>query len=274
VIQQSGEAEQRAWSTALGRLRALSGAGVGFGGAVDGSSLRLRHFDGARTGALAGLEVVRGLGLGGRSWRERATLGVADYGRAPEISHDYDGPVLAEGLRAVVATPVVVGANIRGVIYAGTREAVGYGDRLLDAVARTGEWLARELAVEDEVNRRLRDRAAQLRRLEATASERLRRAHAGLRQLRASSPDPATRTELTRLLEEITPATSPSIELSSRELDVLAQVATGASYAETAARLGLSAQTVKSYMRDVLARLGAHSRHEAVVIARREGLLP
>lgn len=271
---QTGEAEERAWAVALGRLRGLSGAGIGFGGAVDGSTLRLRHFDGARTGALAGLQVVRGLGLGGRSWRERTTVGVPDYGRSAEISHDYDGPVLAEGLRAVVAAPVVVGASVRGVIYAGTRETIGYGDRLLDAVSRTGEWLARELAVEDEVNRRLRERTAQLRRLEATASERLRRAHAGLRQLRASVADPATRTEVTRLLHELVPDQAPAIELSPRELDVLAQVATGASYAETATRLGLAPQTVKSYMRDLLTRLGAHSRHEAVVIARRHGLIP
>lgn len=270
----TGEAEERAWAVALGRLRGLSGAGVGFGGAVDGTSLRLRHFDGVRTGALSGLEVVRGLGLGGRSWRERGTVGVADYGRSAEISHDYDGPVLAEGLRTVVATPVVVGANVRGVIYAGTREAVGYGDRLFEAVSRTGEWLARELAVEDEVNRRLRERTAQLRRLEATASERLRRAHAGLRQLRASVADPDTRTEVSRLLDELVPDAAPVVELSARELDVLAQVATGASYAETATRLGLAPQTVKSYMRDLLVRLGAHSRHEAVVIARRQGLIP
>lgn len=269
---QGGEAEQRAWTAALGRLRTLSGAGVGFGGAVDGSTLRLRHFDGTRTGALSGLEVVRGLGLGGRSWRERSTLGVPDYGRSAAISHDYDGPVRAEGLRAVVASPVVVGGAIRGVLYAGTREAAAYGDRLLDAVARTGDWLARELALEEEVDRRLRERVAQLRRLEASASEQLRRAHAGLRQLRASATDPATREEVGRLLDELTPATA--VQLSPRELDVLAQVATGASYAETAARLGLSAQTVKSYMRDLLPRLGAHSRHEAVVIARRQGLLP
>jgi DNA-binding NarL/FixJ family response regulator len=151
---------------------------------------------------------------------------------------------------------------------------VGYGDRLLDAVARTGQWLARELAVEEEVNRRIAERTAQLRQLEATATERLRKAQAGLRQLRATTTDPATRAAADELLGDLAPPADRTNPLSSREIDVLAQVATGATYAVAGERLGLSAQTVKSYMRDILVRLDAHSRHEAVVIARTRGLLP
>lgn len=70
---------------------------------------------------------------------------------------------------------------------------------------------------------------------------------------------------------EEAPAAPP---LSPRQVDVLALVATGAPYAVVAERLGLSAQTVKSYMRDLLVVLGAHGRHEAVAEARRRGLLP
>jgi len=267
------ETEQRAWTEALRRLRTTAGVGIGFGGPVDGGSLHLRHFDGARSSALQGLEIIRGRGLGGRTWRERSTLGVADYGRSADISHHYDAPVRAEGLRSVVAAPVVLGGAVRGVLYAGVRDAATYGDRLLDAVTRTGQWLARELAVEDEVNRRIAERTAQLRRLEATATEQLRRAQAGLRQLRATTTDPATRAVADELLGDLVPPAADS-PLSPRELDVLAQVATGATYAEAGDRLGLTAQTVKSYMRDILVRLDAHSRHEAVVVARTRGLLP
>ncbi|WP_460851172.1 LuxR C-terminal-related transcriptional regulator [Nocardioides montaniterrae] len=268
------DTERRAWAEALRRLRAASGVGIGFGGSVDAGTLHLGHFDGARTGALKGLEIVRGRGLGGRSWHERTPIGVPDYSRAEEISHHYDGPVRAEGLRAVVAAPVVLGGAVRGVLYAGARDAVGYGDRLLDAVARTGLWLARELAVEDEVNRRIEERTAQLRRLEATATERLRRAQAGLCHLRATTSDPTTRDAADRLLGDLAPQPTAGSPLSSRETDVLAQVATGATYAVVGERLGLSAQTVKSYMRDILVRLDAHSRHEAIVVARTRGLLP
>ncbi len=42
----------------------------------------------------------------------------------------------------------------------------------------------------------------------------------------------------------------------------------------TAERLGLRPETVKGYLRSAMRRLGAHSRWEAVVAARRAGLLP
>jgi DNA-binding CsgD family transcriptional regulator len=67
---------------------------------------------------------------------------------------------------------------------------------------------------------------------------------------------------------------SPDAALSPREIDVLAQVALGATNAEAATRLSVRAETVKSYLRSAMSKLGAHSRHEAVVLARRAGLLP
>ena len=60
----------------------------------------------------------------------------------------------------------------------------------------------------------------------------------------------------------------------ARELDVLTQVALGCSNAVAAKRLSLRTETVKSYLRSAAAKLGAHTRHEAVSKARRAGLLP
>lgn len=262
------------WDEALRRLRAESAVSVGFGGAVEGTTVRIRHLAGARTELLRGLPILAGRGLGGRAWREVRTLGVDDYRSATDISHHYDRPVAAEGLRAVVAAPVVAAGTVRGVLYAGVREAIHHGDRLLDAVTRSSRWLAGELAVEAEVERRTALRTARLQRLEAAAGEQLRLAHAGLRELYGTVADPEVKRSLGDLLETLTPGTPDAPVLSRRELDVLTQVATGATYGEVAARLGLTASTVKSYMRDVLVRLDAHSRHEAVVVARRRGLIP
>ncbi|WP_143660745.1 response regulator transcription factor, partial [Streptomyces fradiae] len=64
------------------------------------------------------------------------------------------------------------------------------------------------------------------------------------------------------------------VVLAPREVDVLAAVATGATNAEAARRLGLRPETVKGYLRSAMRRLGAHTRLEAVVAARRAGLLP
>jgi DNA-binding CsgD family transcriptional regulator len=66
----------------------------------------------------------------------------------------------------------------------------------------------------------------------------------------------------------------PAATLSARELDVLAQVALGCTNAEAAKRLSLKPETVKSYLRSATAKLGAHTRHEAVAKARRARLLP
>lgn len=269
-------AQDALWRSALRRLRSTSGAAVGFGGLVQEGALRLTRFDGVRGRSLEDLEVTSGRGVGGQVWQRRAAFGVADYGRASDISHHYDRPVLSEGLRAVVAAPIVVGRDVRGVVYAGVRESVTAGDRMLDAVNRTGLWLARELAIEDEVKRRLTARTAELQQAESAASERWRRAHAGLRELRARVTDSATRSALKQLLDDLdpTPADATAPRLTPREIDVLAQVATGASYAQVGERLGIAPQTVKSSMRDLIARLEVHSRHEAVVAARRLGLLP
>ncbi|MEV5445542.1 LuxR C-terminal-related transcriptional regulator, partial [Streptomyces sp. NPDC052644] len=66
----------------------------------------------------------------------------------------------------------------------------------------------------------------------------------------------------------------PRVGLAPRELDVLAAVATGATNADAARRLGLRPETVKGYLRSAMRKLGAHTRLEAVVAARRAGLLP
>ncbi len=61
--------------------------------------------------------------------------------------------------------------------------------------------------------------------------------------------------------------------LSERELDVLRSAAAGRSNKMIADSLGLTEQTVKSYMKNVFAKLGASDRTHAVVIAMKRGYL-
>jgi DNA-binding CsgD family transcriptional regulator len=61
--------------------------------------------------------------------------------------------------------------------------------------------------------------------------------------------------------------------LSTREFELLRELAIGRSYKEIAARLQLSAATVRSYSRGLYGKLGVHSRGEAVAKASRSGLL-
>jgi DNA-binding CsgD family transcriptional regulator len=64
------------------------------------------------------------------------------------------------------------------------------------------------------------------------------------------------------------------VRLTPRELDVLACVSVGTTNAAAGDRLGLRPETVKAYLRSAMRKLGAHTRLEAVVAARRAGLLP
>jgi DNA-binding NarL/FixJ family response regulator len=68
-------------------------------------------------------------------------------------------------------------------------------------------------------------------------------------------------------------AGEPGYALSSRERDVLALLAGGASNKEIALALGLSVSTVKFHVAAIMDELGARSRVDAVAIAIRAGLL-
>jgi len=63
-------------------------------------------------------------------------------------------------------------------------------------------------------------------------------------------------------------------ELTAREIDVLAHAAIGATNSEIAEQLGVSGETVKSYLRSAMGKLRARSRHGAVVHARAAGAIP
>ncbi len=62
--------------------------------------------------------------------------------------------------------------------------------------------------------------------------------------------------------------------LTPRELQVLGLLAEGLTNPEIARRLVISLPTVKSHTRNLYAKLGVHSRREAVARARRLGILP
>nr|WP_037681666.1 LuxR C-terminal-related transcriptional regulator [Streptomyces albus] len=328
------------------RLRRASGLPVAFGGLlVDSTRLRIGELSGAATDSLQGLSVTTGNGLGGKALALSRPVTVTDYPASRTISHEYDGAVTAEGLRAVLAVPVIVGRQVRGVLYGALRRPVPLGDRTLHAAMGVARELERTLAVRDEAQRLLAERRTGAagaagafagpgagdgmpggmrggtpggasgtsgrpgspgdRRapggpgpaggpgdaggtggaMSGAAWERVREAHARLRALAPRVADPELRDEVLAVCERLAEAGSADpgaggrgapggTGLAPRELDVLACVAAGATNADAAERLGVRPETVKAYLRSAMRRLGAHSRLEAVVAARRAGLLP
>lgn len=243
-----------------------------FGGEVHGEDLLLTEFVGTRTSGLRGLTVRRNSGLGGASMVAGRPLAVADYRRAMSITHDYDGPVLTEGIRSVLAVPVVVNGTARAVLYGAHRASAPMGGRTAELMLGSAQRLSLELQIRDEVDRRLRLQETQCA---GTGDEGVRVVYAELRRL-AGSPDEVTRGQLLQLADQLAGLASPAVgaALSAREVDVLAQVALGCTNIEAAQRLSLKPETVKSYLRSATAKLGARTRYEAVSKARIAGLLP
>jgi DNA-binding NarL/FixJ family response regulator len=66
---------------------------------------------------------------------------------------------------------------------------------------------------------------------------------------------------------------APRIALTPREMEVLALLAKGCSNPEIAARLGRAESTMKVHVRNILQKLGASDRTEAVTHALRRGIL-
>jgi DNA-binding CsgD family transcriptional regulator len=246
-----------------------------FGGEVHGDGLLLSEFVGTRTSLLRGLVVRSRSGLGGASMAVGRPLAVADYRNAATITHDYDAPVLSEGIRSILAVPVIVDGNPRAMLYGAYRSSAPIGGRTADLMVSSARRLADELRIRDEVDRRLRLHEAQA--VNGTIPEHIREVHADLRRL-AADADPGMREELQGLADRLTDGldnTDPDgPPLTSRELDVLAQVAMGCTNAEAARRLSLKPETVKSYLRSAAVKLGTHGRHEAVSRARRRRLIP
>ncbi|GHG88265.1 helix-turn-helix transcriptional regulator [Streptomyces lanatus] len=262
--------------SALVRLRRATGLPVAFGGLVDSGHRRMRisELNGTSTDSLRRIAVTTGNGLGGKAVALARPCAVTDYSASRQITHEYDAAVAMEGLCSVLAVPVVVRRRVRGVLYGALRTAQPLGDRTLTAAVEAARDVEQALVVREEV----RDLLAAARPVppeRGPAWEQVREAHAALRALAPRIDDPTLRAELLAACGLLTEGPTPDVvRLAPRELDVLACVASGATNATAAERLGLRAETVKGYLRSAMRKLSAHTRGEAVSTARRAGLLP
>ncbi|GHI02593.1 response regulator [Streptomyces cellostaticus] len=265
---------------ALARLRRTTGLPVAFGGVVDSGrpQIRISELSGTTTAALRSLAVTSGNGLGGKAVALARPYAVTEYSSSRQITHEYDVPVAAEGIRSVLAVPVVVRRRVRGVLYGALRSPQPLGDRTLGAAVAAARDVEQALVVRDEARGLLaaaRPEPAGGRQDPGAAREQVREAHAALRALAPRIADPGLRAELLAACGLLTAARpAGGTRLAPRELDVLSWVAAGATNAAVAERLGLGPETVKGYLRSAMRKLGAHTRGEAVTAARRAGLLP
>lgn len=99
-----------------------------------------------------------------------------------------------------------------------------------------------------------------------TVIDAVRRAHAG--EPVFSSDD------LSKLVRHLRGETAPvGSDLTGRELEVLQLLAEGVTTEALAERLFISKHTARSHVRNILGKLGAHSKLEAVAVAARAGVI-
>lgn len=259
------------------RLRRDCGVPLVFGGLRDDRGVPVTLTMGEVTSDLASITIRPSKGLGGRTWLSRRPGFVRDYGTSEDITHEYDRQILGERVTFLAAVPLVVRDEVRGLLYAGTRGDAPLSEVALDGLVAEARKVAVEMQVRDEVDRRvaLAD-AVRTAGPETAELQRLRDVLAQVRVVARESRDPATRDRLEALVvAAASRGTSPGdVVLTARQLDVVSLVAAGCRNGEIAVRLGLGPETVKSYLRGAMGRLGARSRQEAVTAARRHGLLP
>lgn len=256
---------------------------VAFGGLVREHSVHVSSIVGARGRTIEGLIVREQRGLGGRALTEKRPRLALDYRSARGITHDYDGPILGEGIATLFAVPVIAAGRTRGVLYCGSWGQTAVDDVTAAPALKIADALASELRIRDEVARRVEraEDAAPERAWDAAAREQVRESFAQLRAISATVSDAALRERLAaverRLAEVVAgdrPASSTAVQLSPRELDVLACAALGSTNAQIAQELALKETTVKSYLAAAMSKLEATTRHAAVAKARRARLLP
>jgi len=213
-----------------------------FGERVEPDALRV----GFRSGAISELSdntlVRSGRGLGGLVFASNKIQVVDNYVSSAEITHHYDERIRSESLTRIIGAPVCANGECFGVVMVGSREGATFGNLATTLVENAAQQMSDAL-----MGAILRERLAAL---ESAARE--------------------TALEL-RALEARAGASINGIR--ARERDVLKRVALGQTNREIAQTMQLSEWTVKSYLRNVMNRLGARNRTEAIVYARSAGLI-
>lgn len=262
------------------KVRLQAGLDTTFGGEVNGDGFVIDCVAGDRLQSLLNLTIETGAGLGGKALMLARPVSVADYPYAGGITHHYDRPVAAAGLRSVFAVPVRPSGAPRAILYGALRSPVPISDMRLSILHRAVRQFEFDLRVQEQVERSLAELDAEASM--ARMREELRDIYAETKAIADKVTDPLLKSRLESLCERarrhavtgrpvLEPPRSP---LTKRELDVAVQVSAGHTNAEIAERLGLVASTVKSYLKSAMRKLGARNRMEFVTECRRTGLIP
>jgi DNA-binding CsgD family transcriptional regulator len=266
---------------ALPRLAKATGIDGAMAGPVTlaGRRLVITGLHGMLTSTMLGLVATPGVGAGGQALQLARPFAVDDYLHSQTVSHHFDRKVQIEQIHGVLAVPVRVGNDMRAVLYGVSRTAEPLGDRVLDTASTVAATLARELAVEIEVTRRMHVLAQQQHRDDSGGPSRVdpREIYQELIAIARATNDRSVRDRLQALCDRLSPsvraAANGAPRLTGREREVLAEIALGHTTDEVAELLSIMPGTVKSYLKNIMGKLGTRNRVETLRAARHTGLL-
>ncbi|MFG1667733.1 GAF domain-containing sensor histidine kinase [Streptomyces sp. Y7] len=242
--------------------------------------LSIEQLIGQRTGILRALRVPPGTGLTGKVHRSGRAEWVDDYFTSAEITHTFDRHMSTEGVRRLLAVPLVRDGESLGVLAVGPRRDGAFGDREVErasAVATQAALavsiaerarLSREIAVHEERRRLAAD-------LHDSVGALLFAIGSGMADLAdAAGADPDLRARLDRLRSQAADATTALREslrtLRSSPAALALGVALHADCAAFADRTGIRAELV---VLDEDPPELAPSRSDVLLAAVREALL-
>jgi LuxR family transcriptional regulator, regulator of acetate metabolism len=139
----------------VARVPELVGVDVAWVGEPDGADRIVLGQTVNSLGAIEGLVVPVGVGLGGQVLASRRPLWVSDYIGASDISEHFKGGCAVEGIKAMIAVPIIGAGQLRGVLYAANRRETAFGDRTTLAL----EQVAARTAAAEVVAERARHAA-------------------------------------------------------------------------------------------------------------------
>jgi signal transduction histidine kinase len=122
-------------SRMVATIPALAGVKMAWIGEPDGEDrIVLGNSVNTKFGLVEGLVVPTGVGLGGKVLAARRPLWVSDYLTSRDITHDFRTQASVEGMRAMIAVPIIQDGRLLGVLYGANEEETEFGDRTAQAL--------------------------------------------------------------------------------------------------------------------------------------------
>ncbi|MGY1616144.1 LuxR C-terminal-related transcriptional regulator [Geodermatophilus sp. SYSU D00691] len=266
---------------ALPQLRRATGVESAIGGPVSrgGRRLVITSLDTMLTPVFLGQVFSPGMGVNGKALQLGRPVAVDNYLASTRITHPFDAKVRQEHLQSIFAVPVHAGGHIQAVLSGGLRSGEPLGDRVLDAAVSVAAALGREIAIEQEMTRRLQAIEQHRQRTEwrGLTADESREIYDELRSIASATGDSLLSGRLRVVCDRMALAVEPPAThgpyLTNRERAVLVEVALGRTNQEIADRLAIMPTTVKTYLQNTMRKLGTRNRVETIQAARRAGVL-